>query len=227
MSEADAHSYGYAPSSTGLSRGDNAPAAQAQGSGGGGGDYFGEMGVGVGGGYTLDGGAQQQQQQASAPHGPGKVHAAVELGGARDSLPRRPRVGSRGSSSGHGSELAADNTSSTPPHGPSPAFGGGAGGFHGPASPVESIAGRFELYGGEIGRETPPAGGLEGGRFHDDAQEEEVDVGRPGAVGGGSGTGTGMLPQPFPTPGSERSEFATPSPMSRDEAAAMSPRRNV
>lgn len=212
MSEADgdALSYGYAPSSTGLSRSGNAPPGQS--------DYFGEVLAGVGGSH----GAQQQQQrqesrdqpryQAEHPHDPDSVVAPVEIG-TRASLRGRPTAGagahmrmdSQGSDGYNGSQSELADTSS---RGPSPAFGGPGG----PASPVESIAGRFELYG-DFGH---AASGQE--VFHD-AQES---VGGRGMVGGGSGT---HLPQPFPTPGSEMSEFATPSPMSRDEEAQI--RREV
>lgn len=216
MSEADgdAVSYGYAPSSTGLSRSGNAPPGQ--------GDYFGEVLAGVGRSH----GAQQEHQrqgsrdqpryQAEHPHDPNSVVAPVEIG-TRASLRGRPganvgagtgahmRMDSQGSEGYDGSQSELADTSS---RGPSPAFGGPGG----PASPVESIAGRFELYG-DFGH---AASGQE--VFHD-AQES---VGGRGMVGGGSGT---HLPQPFPTPGSEMSEFATPSPMSREEEAQI--RREV
>lgn len=208
MSEADgdALSYGYAPSSTGLSRSGNAPPGQ--------GDYFGEVSAGVGGSH----GAQQEQQrqgprdqpryQAEHPHDPDSVVAPVEIG-TRASLRGRPagagahtRMDSQGSDGYDGSQSELADTSS---RGPSPAFGGPGG----PASPVESIAGRFELYG-DFGH---AASGQE--VFHD-AQESVGGGDRSREMAGGSGT---VLPQPFPTPGSEMSEFATPSPMSREEEA--------
>ncbi|KAJ4407272.1 hypothetical protein N0V82_009961 [Gnomoniopsis sp. IMI 355080] len=194
MSEADgdALSYDYAPSSTGLSRGGNGPAQV---------DYFGEEGIGT------RGTPHQPKEQYRYPHAPDNVVAPVEIG-TRHSLRGRPpvahaRMDSQGSEAdGSQSELA--DTS----RGPSPAFGYSGGG---PASPVESIAGRFELYG-DFGTATAASGKEE---FHD-AQESLGGNRSRGAVVGGSGT---LLPQPFPTPGSEMSEFATPSPMSREEEA--------
>lgn len=198
MSEADgdALSYGYAPSSTGLSRPGNGPAQ---------GDYFGEVGSGTRG-------APQQAQDQSRhqhrhPHGPDNVVAPVEIG-TRSSLRGRPAQQTHTRMDSHGSE--ADGSQSeladTSSRGPSPAFGSGSGG---PASPVESIAGRFELYG-DFGTATATSGKEE---FYD-AQESARGNWSRGAVVQGSGT---QLPQPFPTPGSEMSEFATPSPMSREE----------
>lgn len=161
---------------------------------------------------------EQHPPRDMALHGPDDVLAPIEMGHGGSSR-ARPQLGGRmagaagsetttnrgrgyshtGSDGSH-SELADTAVARAQGDGRHPSYqgGSGAGGGGGGGKVRDSIAGRFELYGGE----TPPAG-----------------------TGGGGTAGTGVLPQPLPTPGSELSEFGTPSPMSREEE--QHPRREV
>lgn len=152
----------------------------------------------------------QQQQREMTPHGPDDVLVPVEIGhsesgkgrpkmgaiagASSDTTTNRGRGYSHAGSDGSHSELADTAVARAQGDGRKPSYQGGSG-VGGRVR--DSIAGRFELYGGD----TAPAGT------------------------GGEITGTGLLPQPFPTPGSELSEFGTPSPMSREEE--QHPRRDV
>lgn len=223
MSEVDGYSYsaGYAPSSS--HGGDGRLTSGA--------DYFGPAGAAY---YTQ---AQQQQHQraVSPEHSSVGGGRAVEIGGRRDDDDRvaataAPAGGansilSRPDSDGASQSELADTSSAQLARGGSlsrrheaPASGGGGG-------VRDSIAGRFELYGGDVMASPSSAGG---GEVYHDAPEGRLAGAGAGAgvnVGAGAG-GSGLLPQPLPTPGSEMSEFATPSPMSRDEPEQL-PRREV
>lgn len=211
MSEADGHSYGYAPSSTNASR--QGPPPQLRGLTG---DYFGPE-PNAAGAYYAEGQRGQGHPAALANAdaaniaGDGDVGSAtpVEIG-TRDSVRRPPHTRMSSQDSGDGSQSELADTSSA-----NLARGGSLARHEAAASSVrDSIAGRFELYGGDAPT-SPGARSGDADVFHDASE------GRTG-FGGSSG----LLPQPLPTPGSEMSEFATPSPMSREEPE-LQPRREV
>lgn len=221
MSEADGYSYGYAASNnttttTQPSRGAGAAGSSYSHAGR---DYFGP---------TATATDAILHRLYSAPHDEaGDVTAPVEIGPVRGpSFRRGPVVGRRRSSEAGRSELSAGGGGASDP--PSPErerYNRG-----GPSSPVDSIAGRFELYGDYYGAAGATPGSGQEQVFYD-ARESvgggsrvRVAEGEGGAGGGGS---SGMLPQPFPTPGSEMSEFATPSPLSREEGERRHSRRDV
>lgn len=234
MSEVDGYSYsaGYAPSSS--HGGDGRLTSGA--------DYFGPTGEAY---YTQ---AQQHQRTASPEHssvGGGGGGGPVEIGGRTNSVARRAGdqnwaphhhhgaaaahsiMSSRHDSDGASQSELADTSSAQLARGGSlarrheaPAGGGVGGGVR------ESIAGRFELHGGDVLPSPSPGAGTasEGGEVYHDAPEGRLAGAGVGAIAGAGGSG--FLPQPLPTPGSEMSEFATPSPMSRDEPEQL-PRREV
>lgn len=204
MSEVDGYSYsqGYAPSSTQVS---NAGGRLTS-------DYFGPEAVIAGASYYAqphEGGdhEHQQNQRAVSPE------HAVELG-TRDSIRRNRSPHSRMSSqdSGDGSQSELADTSSA-----QLARGGSQYRHEAAASSMrDSIAGRFELYGGAGETPISPAAVSEReGEVYHEAPERRIPA-----------SSSGLLPQPFPTPGSERSEYATPSPMSREELEQQ-PRREL
>ncbi|KAF3761106.1 hypothetical protein M406DRAFT_353709 [Cryphonectria parasitica EP155] len=226
LSEADGTSLGYPASTAGTSR---AGRVGYQ-------DYFGpenvptymEMGAGtLGAGFIAAG----DVARAGAPSPPNEhpspeMYASGVAGGGRDaagphqspvemavaskdpSSPRRPmaqagqhaRIPSDRSDGGQ-SELA--DTSS----GPAAAATARDVGRY-PQASSHSIDQVFELMGSPTSPIGPGGGGGEGEVFYD-AHE--------GGGGGGAVGGNRNLPQPFPTPASEMSEFGTPSPMSREE----------
>lgn len=151
---------------------------------------------------------QQQHQPAGSSPPPG--NSAVEIGGRGDSV-RRPARHTRMSShtsdgDGSQSELADTEVDRPAPARRVSARSGGAG-------MRDSIAEVFELPGSHVVMPPVSPGG---------ESEREVFHDAPEMRGGASG----LLPQPLPTPGSERSEYATPSPMSKEERAQQESRRH-
>lgn len=206
MSEADGYSYGYAPSSTNASRQGghgSGPAQQQQQQLRD--DYFGPSPLAAGPYYPeglIRGEGEGRHRRDNANVDSGR-RRPVEIGGTmtRDSVRRPPHTRMSSQDSGDGSQSELADTSSA-----NLARGGSLARHEAAASSVrDSIAGRFELYGGDA-----PAS--PGARSGDADVYHDAPEGRTG-VGGSSG----LLPQPLPTPGSEMSEFATPSPMSREE----------
>lgn len=209
MSEVDGYSYsaGYAPSSS--HGGDGRLASGA--------DYFGPAGAAY---YT-----QQHQRAVSPEHSSvgGGGGQAVEIGSRGDNdraavAGAHSILSSRPDSDGASQSELADTSSAQLARGGSlsrrheaPASGG--------AGVRDSIAGRFELYGGDV-MASPSSPGASVGDVYYDAPESRL------AGASANAGGSGLLPQPLPTPGSEMSEFATPSPMSRDESEQL-PRREV
>lgn len=207
LSEVDGQSStgGYAPSS---SHGGEGARLET------GADYFGPAGA-----------YHYQHQRAASPGNYSNPGAAAAHNMAPSSHP--------GSEAASQTELA--DTSSAAQHhhhhpatsiGPSPSLSRRHEASASSSRVRDSIAGRFELYGGDVplsprGAQLSTPGAAttsDGGEVYHDAPEE-----RALATGASS---AGVLPQPFPTPGSEMSEFATPSPMSRDEPEHV-PRREV
>lgn len=251
MSEADD---GYSQSAAGVGGGyyyaptSNPSSHGGSGTGGAGrlvsgGDYFSPVaaGAGAGAGYYY---AQGQQQTQGARAWQDDT-MAQRIDNSSRPLAARSMASSQGVGSGGGgvennnnrdgsqSELADTSTSQLASggslsHRHEAGGGGGGGGVR------DSIAGRFELYGGDVGGMMVGGGGSGASMgaasssrevFHD-APESRFTLGGGGGAGG-VGVGVGAdLPQPLPTPGSERSEFATPSPMSREEPEHM-PRREL
>lgn len=147
-----------------------------------------------------------QQQQRDTPHGPDDVLAPVEIGHG-GSVKGRPKMmggaGSDISNRGRGYSQAGSDGG----HSELADTSGGVA-----AAARAGPGGRNPSY--QEGR-----GGVRdsiAGRFELYGSETAM---HDAAAGGG------YLPQPFPTPGSEMSEFATPSPMSREEE--QHPRRDV
>lgn len=197
MSEADGYSYshGYAPSSTQVSNAEGRLTS----------DYFGPGIVAAGAPYYAQhhAGGDYEQQQSQRTVSP---EYAVEIG-TRDSMRRQrsshTRMSSQDSGDGSQSELADTSSAQL-------ARGGSMNRHEAAASSMrDSIAGRFELYGdgGDVAASPAAVSERERGReVYHDAPERRIPA-----------SSSGLLPQPFPTPGSERSEYATPSPMSREE----------
>lgn len=163
---------------------------------------------------------QIQQQQQQVPHGPAAVLTPVEIGHG-GSVKRGPaKMIPTGAGS---SDISSSNNNDDDSRrrGYSHAGSDGAHSELADTSSAPRRGGRNPSYGGQGGGGGVGSGGT--GVRHSIAGRFELHGSE---AGGGTGTVGTYLPQPFPTPGSEMSEFGTPSPLSR-EGEQQHPRRDV